>query len=146
MRGHPVHILIICFFSIDRSTQSGIYNKWKSDSVKSGGYNGRFEEHKLDLNEQFEFTEISVTQLKGELYLLIVGTITAILILASEFCLKDRPEWMLFSYNHDNYCVKSKIFYSRFQLHPKIASLSNNAHEILLEKLFKQKDFIISKC
>ena len=50
----------------------------------------------------FEFKQMSILQLQGEFYLIVVGSIMAILLLFSEFCLKDSPKFMPFSYDLDS--------------------------------------------
>ena len=92
-----------------RCTQSGIYTKWKQDSIKIGGYSGNFEERKQDLNDQFEFIEITVMQQQANFYSLIFGIIIAMCVLVIEFYLKDSPQYMLFSYNHHDQFLISPI-------------------------------------
>ena len=92
----------ILFHSIDRNTQSGIYNKWKKDTIKSSGYTGNFEERKLDITEQFEFVEISIVQVQAEIYILMFGILIATIVLFIEFCLQKYQQLMSGSPNNDN--------------------------------------------
>ena len=71
-----------------RCTQSGVYTKWKKDSIKIGGYTGKFDEHKQDIFEQFEYSDISFMTLQGVFYLFTFGIIMAMVLIIIEIILK----------------------------------------------------------
>ena len=126
-------------YRIVRCTQSGIYTKWKKDSIKIGGYTGNFDEHKQDLNDEFEFTKITIIQLQGIFYCLIVGLIIAMFALVIEFCLKDRPQYMPFSYNYQGQLstipVKISLAYPKLEpISPKLIT-----RRVMREKSIGQK-------
>ena len=76
--------------------------KWKSDSIKSSGYTGNFEERKLDIKEQFGFVEISIFKVQAEIYIFSYGILIALLVLVIEFCLIKHPQLMLYTHILDN--------------------------------------------
>ena len=83
------YLYLIFSFTVSTGTHNLVYTtNGKKIRSKVAGYTGNFEERKLDINEQFEFVEISIVQVQAEIYILMFGILIATIVLFIEFCLQ----------------------------------------------------------